>query len=119
LVTELARRNLVPAPRTDDATLLRRTTPDLAGRIPTLAEQDDFVAMSPSKKRERLVDRLLVSPRLHVAIEALLFSKSDRVQNEYLRDSSDRLVGALKTQSDDEAIGIAFRSVLSRPPATD
>jgi hypothetical protein len=59
---ELARRNIVPAPRTDDTTLLRRTTLDLAGRIPTVAEQDDFAAMSPSEKREKLVERLLASP---------------------------------------------------------
>ncbi|HUQ72216.1 MAG TPA: DUF1549 and DUF1553 domain-containing protein [Planctomycetaceae bacterium] len=59
---ELAHRQIVPASRTDDATLLRRTTLDLAGRIPTVAEQDDFAAMSPSEKRERLVDRLLASP---------------------------------------------------------
>jgi hypothetical protein len=36
-----------------------------------------------------------------------------------LRDSNDRLVGTLKTLPDDEAIGVAFRSVLSRPPTTD
>lgn len=59
---ELARRNIVPASQADDATILRRTTLDLAGRIPTLAEQHDFAAMSASERRERLVDRLLASP---------------------------------------------------------
>jgi hypothetical protein len=59
---ELARREIVPAARADDAAILRRTTLDLAGRIPTLAEQEDFAAMSPSERRERLVDRLLASP---------------------------------------------------------
>jgi hypothetical protein len=49
--------------------------------------------------------------------EALLFSNGDRVQNEFLRDSGDRLVGVLKAESDDTtAITRAFRVALSRDP---
>ena len=49
--------------------------------------------------------------------EALYFSNNDRVQNELLRDSADRLVGHLKTIPDRaEMIEVAFRAVLSRSP---
>ncbi|MDX1968510.1 MAG: DUF1549 domain-containing protein, partial [Planctomycetaceae bacterium] len=54
---ELSKRGLVPAVRADDRTLLRRTTLDLAGRIPTTAELADYEAESPSERRERLVSR--------------------------------------------------------------
>jgi len=49
--------------------------------------------------------------------EALLFSNMDRMQKEFLADSGDRLVGRLKQIKDpDEAIELAVRTVLSRPP---
>ncbi|HUG89444.1 MAG TPA: DUF1553 domain-containing protein, partial [Planctomycetaceae bacterium] len=49
--------------------------------------------------------------------EALFFSNNERVQNELLRDSGDRLVGYLKEIPDrGEAIETAFRAVLSRAP---
>ncbi|MFO0802921.1 MAG: DUF1549 domain-containing protein [Gemmataceae bacterium] len=51
-----------PAPQADDATLIRRLTLDLIGRIPTTAEADDYVKSSDAAKRAKLVDRLLASP---------------------------------------------------------
>jgi hypothetical protein len=49
--------------------------------------------------------------------EALLFSNMDRMQKEFLADSADRLVGRLKQIKDpNEAIDLAVRTVLSRPP---
>jgi hypothetical protein len=49
--------------------------------------------------------------------EALLFSNMDRMQKEFLADSGDRLVGRLKQIKDpNEAIDLAVRTVLSRPP---
>ena len=58
----LASRGIHPASQCDDATLLRRTTLDLAGRIPTLAEARAFAAATEPDKRIRLVDRLITSP---------------------------------------------------------
>ncbi len=58
---DLAARGITPALPAADVTLLRRTTLDLAGRIPTLTELADFERQSPSEKREKLVDRLLDS----------------------------------------------------------
>ena len=49
--------------------------------------------------------------------EALLFTNNKRIEDEFLRDSGDRLVGYLKTLSDNSAlIDAAFWSVNSRPP---
>ncbi|HET6426756.1 MAG TPA: DUF1549 domain-containing protein [Planctomycetaceae bacterium] len=59
---ELAAKSITPAPPATEASLLRRTTLDLAGRIPTLTELTDFENQSPSEKREKLVDRLFDSP---------------------------------------------------------
>ena len=50
------------APQANDANLIRRLMLDLAGRIPTTAEAQDFVASQSPTKRVELVDRLLASP---------------------------------------------------------
>src|SRR5438874_1451903 len=57
----LARNKLRAAPRADDATLLRRLTLDLNGRIPTLAETSDYLADKDVDKKAKLVERLLSS----------------------------------------------------------
>ena len=46
----------------DDASLIRRLTLDLAGRIPSAAESRAFIASTDTDKRVRLVDRLMASP---------------------------------------------------------
>ena len=52
--------------------------------------------------------------------EALLFSNNERIQNDALRDSGDRLVGRLKSMTDDAAlVAAAFEAVLSRRPEAD
>ena len=58
----LKRADLKPAAPGDDATLLRRLTLDLNGRIPTTAELRDYLANDAADKRVRLVDQLLASP---------------------------------------------------------
>ena len=63
--TELAARwkaaGVEPAPAASDAEFLRRVTLDLAGRIPTAGEALAFLRDRSSRRRERLVDRLLAS----------------------------------------------------------
>ena len=49
----------------DDLTLLRRTTLDLAGRVPKPAERDWFMSQQSSNRRRLLVDRLMQSPDFH------------------------------------------------------
>jgi hypothetical protein len=51
-----------PANAADDATLIRRLTLDLAGRIPTAAESRAFIGSTDPDKKVRLIDRLMASP---------------------------------------------------------
>ncbi len=61
--SQLRREHLEPAPEADRATLIRRLSFDLTGLPPTPAESDDFQHDSDPAAYERLVDRLLESPR--------------------------------------------------------
>jgi len=55
--------SISPAPEADRTTLLRRLTFDLTGLPPTPEEVDSFLADTSPDAYERLVDRLLASPR--------------------------------------------------------
>ncbi|MCO6046255.1 DUF1553 domain-containing protein [Aeoliella sp. ICT_H6.2] len=59
----LEQEGLEPAPKADRATLLRRVTLDLTGLPPTIAEINDFLADESPDAYEKVVDRLLASPR--------------------------------------------------------
>src|SRR5688500_5193062 len=59
----LEKEKLAPAPAADRATLLRRVTLDLTGLPPTPAELAAFLADHSPEAYERVVDRLLASPR--------------------------------------------------------
>ena len=57
------RRASQPSPEADRATLIRRVTLDLTGLPPTPEEIDAFLADESPDAYEKLVDRLLASPR--------------------------------------------------------
>ncbi|MFO0872166.1 MAG: DUF1553 domain-containing protein [Pirellulales bacterium] len=59
----LEREGLEPSPLADKVMLLRRTTLDLTGLPPTPAEVDAWLADNSPDAYERLLDRLLKSPR--------------------------------------------------------
>jgi mono/diheme cytochrome c family protein len=59
----LEQKGLTPGPEADRATLVRRVCFDLTGLPPTPAEVDAFVADPAPDAYEKLVDRLLASPR--------------------------------------------------------
>ncbi|MCC6510297.1 MAG: DUF1549 domain-containing protein [Pirellulaceae bacterium] len=59
----LASEQLEPAPPADKVTQLRRVTLDLTGLPPTPAEVDRFLADESPEAYEKVVDRLLASPR--------------------------------------------------------
>src|SRR5262249_13889576 len=63
ILDRLEREGLAPSPQADRATLLRRVTLDLTGLPPTPAELDAFLADTSRAAYERVVDRLLASPR--------------------------------------------------------
>ncbi len=60
---KLAAEQLVSAPEADRATLIRRATFDLHGLPPTPDEIDAFLKDSTPGAWERVIDRLLASPR--------------------------------------------------------
>jgi hypothetical protein len=59
---KIAEGGAAPAAPADDSALLRRTTLDLVGRIPTAGEARSYVASTEKDKRARLVERLLAAP---------------------------------------------------------
>ena len=57
----LADKRIKPNPTTDDATFLRRAYLDIAGRVPTLEEAEEFYAGAENSRRNLLIDKLLHS----------------------------------------------------------
>src|SRR5437867_8883582 len=63
ILAELEAKGLKPAPPADKITWLRRATFGLTGLPPTPEEVDAFLADRSPKTFDRVVDRLLASPR--------------------------------------------------------
>lgn len=63
ILARLEREGMAPSPEADKTTLIRRVTLDLTGLPPTLTEVDAFLADSSPNAYEKVVDRLLQSPR--------------------------------------------------------
>jgi hypothetical protein len=63
ILARLESEELVPSSEADRTTLIRRVTLDLTGLPPTPTEVDVFLADSSPDAYEKVVDRLLASPR--------------------------------------------------------
>src|SRR5690242_2114297 len=63
ILANLEKNGLKPAPQADKTTLLRRATFDLTGLPPTRKELEEFLADKSLNAYEKVVDRLLASPR--------------------------------------------------------
>lgn len=63
ILARLEAEKLAPAPVSDKERLIRRLTLDLTGLPPTPAETDAFLADKDTSAYEKVVDRLLASPR--------------------------------------------------------
>ena len=63
ILAKLEEKRLEPPPPAGELTLLRRVTYDLTGLPPTVKEIEDFLADDSPQAFERVVDRLLASPR--------------------------------------------------------
>jgi len=62
LASKWREQKIEPAPLADDAEFLRRVTLDLVGRIPRVAEVQDFLASTNPDKRRDVVEQLLADP---------------------------------------------------------
>ena len=63
ILAHLEEKGLTPSPDTDKANFIRRATLDVWGVIPTPAEVQAFVDDDSDDAYEKLVDRLLASPK--------------------------------------------------------
>ena len=63
ILAKLDEKGLKPAPTADRITLIRRATLDLTGLVPTPEEVQAFVSDDSPRAFEKVVDRLLASPR--------------------------------------------------------
>jgi hypothetical protein len=63
ILARLEQEQLSVSPEASKETLIRRVTLDLTGLPPSLEEVDDFLADTTPDAYERVVDRLLASPR--------------------------------------------------------
>ncbi len=91
IFANLAREGLHPSPEADRATMLRRVTLDLTGLPPTPAELDSYLHDTAPNAYERVVDRLLASPRYgeRMAIrwlEAARYADTNGYQSDGPRD---------------------------------
>ena len=77
ILARLEKEGLQPSPEASRETLIRRLSLDLNGLPPTPQEVDAFVVDRASDAYERLVDRLLASPRYgeRMAIQWLDFAR--------------------------------------------
>ncbi|MCH2131439.1 MAG: PSD1 and planctomycete cytochrome C domain-containing protein [Pirellulaceae bacterium] len=90
ILHRLEQEGLPPSPPADAAALARRVTLDLTGLPPTTIEMDRYLADFKAGAYERLVDRLLSSPRYgeHMAVfwlEASRYADTDGYQNDRTR----------------------------------
>lgn len=86
----LAKEGLALSPEADKATLIRRVSLDLTGLPPTAAESDTFLADSSPNAYEKVVDRLLASPRYGETMAAAWmdmarYADSNGFQNDHER----------------------------------
>jgi len=91
ILDKLEEKGLEPSEEADRETLIRRATLDLTGLPPTPEEVDAFLADRKPGAFERLVDRLLASPRYGEAmalpwLEASRYADTDGYQNDGPRD---------------------------------
>ncbi len=63
ILARLQSEGLEPSPQADKTTLIRRVTFDLTGLPPTMAEVNAFLSDNSENAYERVIDRLLASPR--------------------------------------------------------
>jgi hypothetical protein len=90
ILARLEKEGLSPSPEAPKETLIRRVTLDLTGLPPTPREVDAFLADTSPDAYERVVDRLLASPRFGERLamdwlDAARFADTNGYQNDFAR----------------------------------
>ncbi len=90
VLARLEKEGLTPSPEASRETLIRRVTFDLTGLPPTPQAVDEFLADRTPEAYERLVDRLLSSPRYGEQmamdwLDAARFADTNGYQNDFAR----------------------------------
>jgi len=90
VLARLEREGLKPSPEAARETLIRRVTFDLTGLPPTVQEVDDFLADQSADAYEKVVDRLLASPRYGECmasdwLDAARYADTNGYQNDFAR----------------------------------
>ncbi len=93
VLAQLEAEALAPAPEADRTTLVRRLSLDLIGLPPTVAEVDAFLADTQPGAYERVVERLLASPRYgerwgRLWLDAARYADSDGYEKDKPRQVS-------------------------------
>ena len=91
VLARLEKEGFKPSEEADRTTLIRRVTLDLTGLPPTPQEVDAFLSDTEPGAYERVVDRLLASPRYGEAmalpwLDAARYADTDGYQNDGPRD---------------------------------
>lgn len=92
ILARLEAEHLAPSPEADRATWLRRVSLDLIGLPPSPEELADFLQDASAEAYERVVDRLLASPRFGERwaqpwLDLARYADSNGYQADQLRDS--------------------------------
>jgi hypothetical protein len=90
VLAKLEKEGLKPSPEASKESLIRRVTLDLSGLPPTPAEVDAYLADPSSDAYEKVVDRLLASPRYGERmawewLEAARYADTNGYQNDPVR----------------------------------
>src|SRR6185312_5825798 len=91
VLANLEGKGLAPSPVASKRELIRRVTLDLTGLLPTPKEVDAFVTDSSPDVYDRLVDRLLASPRFgeqraHYWLDYVRYGDTHGLHNDNYRD---------------------------------
>jgi hypothetical protein len=91
ILAGLKKNGLSPSPPATKQALIRRVTLDLTGLLPTHAELDAFVNDRSPEAYEKLVDRLLASPRFgehraHYWLDYVRYGDTHGLHNDNYRD---------------------------------
>ncbi|MCC6156310.1 MAG: DUF1549 domain-containing protein, partial [Candidatus Hydrogenedentes bacterium] len=106
---KLAENNLAPSPEADRKTLIRRIYFDLTGMPPTPEEVAAFAADTDSNAYEKIVDRLLASPRYGERwarhwLDTLHFADSHGYEHDVARENAwryrDYVINAFNADTD-------------------